>query len=67
MRSNQKSLYASEVDNDGIYCIEAQVTLCKRASCFDIGNGLHDNDELDVDTDGIEIMILENTSVNFIN
>ena len=58
---------SSEVDlDDGTYCLEAQVNgSAKEVSCFDIGNGLHDNDELDVDVDGIEITILENTSVNF--
>ena len=52
---------SSEVDlDDGTYCLEAQVNgSAKEVSCFDIGNGLHDNDELDVDVDGIEITILK--------
>jgi len=58
---------SSEVDlGDGTYCIEAQVNSSqKEVSCFDIGNGLHDNDNKDVDVEGIEITILENSSVNF--
>ncbi|MGB1491633.1 MAG: hypothetical protein ACPG9O_06180, partial [Candidatus Poseidoniaceae archaeon] len=58
---------SSEVDlDDGTYCIEAQVNSSeKEISCFDIGQGLHDNDDKDVDVEGIEISILENSSVNF--
>ena len=58
---------SSEVDlADGTYCIEAQVNnSAKEVSCFDIGQGLADNDDLDVDTEGIDIMIEENSSVNF--
>ena len=39
---------SSEVDlNDGTYCIEAQVNnSAKEVSCFDIGQGLTDNDDL---------------------
>ena len=58
---------SSQVDlNDGTYCIEAQVNTSKKeVSCFDIGKGLQDNNNLDVDVDGIEITIQENSSVNF--
>ena len=58
---------SSQVDlGDGTYCIEAQVNSSeKEVSCFDIGDGLHDNDDKDVDVEGIEITILENSSVNF--
>ncbi|MBA4694941.1 MAG: hypothetical protein H2066_03715 [Candidatus Poseidoniales archaeon] len=58
---------SSEVDlDDGTYCIEAQVNNSeKEVSCFDIGNGLEDNDGLNNDVTGIEIIIEENTSVNF--
>ena len=58
---------SSEVDlDDGTYCIEAQVNGSKKeVSCFDVGKGLHDNDDLDVDVEGIELTIIENTSVNF--
>ena len=58
---------SSEVDlNDGTYCIEAQVNNSeKEVSCFDLGQGLEDNDNLDNDVEGIEIVIHENTSVNF--
>ena len=58
---------SSEVDlDDGTYCIEAQVNGSeKEVSCFDIGKGLTDNDDLDVDVDGIDLTIMENTSVNF--
>ena len=57
---------SSEVDlSEGTYCIEAQVNGSeKEVSCFDIGEGLTDNDDLDVDVDGIDLTILENTSVN---
>ena len=58
---------SSEVElGDGTYCIEAQVNNSeKEVSCFDIGQGLADNDDLDNDIAGIEIVIQENTSVNF--
>ena len=58
---------SSEVDLDsGTYCIEAQVNLSeKEVSCFDVGQGLQDNDNLNVDVDGIELTIQENSSVNF--
>ena len=58
---------SSEVDlDDGTYCIEAQVNnSAKEVSCFDVGQGLEDNDDLDVDVDDIELTIHENTSVNF--
>jgi cytochrome c-type biogenesis protein len=58
---------SSEVElGDGTYCIEAQVNNSeKEVSCFDIGQGLTDNDDLDNDITGIEIVIQENTSVNF--
>lgn len=58
---------SSEVDlDDGTYCIEAQVNNSeKEVSCFDIGQGLADNDGLDYDVDGIEIIIQDNSSVNF--
>ena len=58
---------SSEVGlDDGTYCIEAQVNSSeKEVSCFDIGQGLEDNDDSDYDVDGIEIIIQENTSVNF--
>ena len=58
---------SSEVElGDGTYCIEAQVNNSgKEVSCFDIGQGLTDNDDLDNDIAGIEIVIQENTSVNF--
>ena len=52
--------------DDGTYCIEAQVNNSeKEVSCFDIGQGLADNDGLDYDVDGIEIIIQDNSSVNF--
>ncbi len=58
---------SSEADlDDGTYCIEAQVNNSeKEVSCFDIGQGLADNDGLDYDVDGIEIIIQDNSSVNF--
>ena len=58
---------SSEVDlNDGTYCIEAQVNSSeKEVSCFDIGEGLQDNDDKDIDVEGIDITIQENSSVNF--
>tara|TARA_B110000444_G_scaffold163257_2_gene152570 strand:- start:14656 stop:16359 length:1704 start_codon:yes stop_codon:yes gene_type:complete len=58
---------SSEVElDDGTYCIEAQVNNSeKEVSCFDIGQGLADNDGLDYDVDGIEIIIQDNSSVNF--
>ncbi len=58
---------SSEVNlGDGTYCIEAQVNNSeKEVSCFDIGQGLKDNDGLDNDVDGIEIIVHDNTSVNF--
>ncbi len=60
-------LNSSEVDlGDGTYCIEAQVNNSeKEVSCFDIGQGLKDNDDLDKDVNGIEIIVHDNTSVNF--
>ena len=63
----QSGVNSSEVDlEDGTYCIEAQVNNSeKEVSCFDIGQGLADNDGLDYDVDGIEIIIQENSSVNF--
>lgn len=60
---------SSEFDidlGDGAYCIEAQVNYSeKEVSCFDIGQGSDDNDELDNDVTGIEIIIQDNSSVNF--
>ena len=58
---------SSEVDlDDGTYCLEAQVNESqKEVSCFDVGQGLTDNDDLDVDVEGIEVTIHENTSINF--
>lgn len=58
---------SSEVDlDDGSYCIEAQVNNSdKEVSCFDLGQGLEDNDGLNNDVTGIEIIIEENSSVNF--
>ena len=63
----QSGVNSSEVDlGDGTYCIEAQVNNSeKEVSCFDIGQGLADNDGLDYDVAGIEIIIQENSSVNF--
>ena len=63
----QSGVNSSEVDlEDGTYCLEAQVNNSeKEVSCFDIGQGLTDNDGLDYDVDGIEIIIQENSSVNF--
>ena len=63
----QSGVNSSEVDlEDGTYCLEAQVNNSeKEVSCFDIGQGLADNDGLDYDVDGIEIIIQENSSVNF--
>lgn len=63
----QSGVNSSEVDlDDGTYCIEAQVNNSeKEVSCFDIGQGLADNDGLDYDVDGIEIVIQDNSSVNF--
>ena len=63
----QSGVNSSEVDlGDGTYCIEAQVNNSeKEVSCFDIGQGLADNDGLDYDADGIEIVIQDNSSVNF--
>lgn len=63
----QSGVNSSEVDlDDGTYCIEAQVNNSeKEVSCFDIGQGLADNDGLDYDVAGIEIIIQENSSVNF--
>jgi len=63
----QSGVNSSEVDlDDGTYCLEAQVNNSeKEVSCFDIGQGLADNDGLDYDVDGIEIIIQENSSVNF--
>jgi cytochrome c-type biogenesis protein len=58
---------SSEVDlADGTYCLEAQVNNSEReVSCFDIGTGLDDNDGLDNNVDGIEIIIEDSSSVNF--
>ena len=58
---------SSEVDlNDGTYCLEARVNnSAKEVSCFDIGQGLTDNDDLNVDVDEIDILIEEGSSVNF--
>ncbi len=58
---------SSEVDlDDGTYCLEAQVNDSqKEVSCFDLGQGLKDNDDLDNDVAGIEIIIQESSSVNF--
>ena len=58
---------SSKVDlEDGSYCIEAQVNNSdKEVSCFDLGQGLEDNDGLNNDVTGIEIIIEENSSVNF--
>ena len=63
----QSGVNSSEVDlEDGTYCIEAQVNNSeKEVSCFDIGQGLADNDGLDNDVNGIEIIIQDNSSVNF--
>ncbi len=63
----QSGVNSSEVDlDDGTYCIEAQVNNSeKEVSCFDLGQGLADNDDLDYDVDGIEIIIQDNSSVNF--
>ena len=63
----QSGVNSSEVDlEDGTYCLEAQVNNSeKEVSCFDIGQGLADNDGLDYDVDGIEIIIQDNSSVNF--
>lgn len=58
---------SSSVDlDDGTYCLEVKVNNSdKDVSCFDVGQGLHDNDELDVDIDGIDVILEENTSINF--
>ena len=58
---------SSSVDlDDGTYCLEVKVNNSDRdVSCFDVGQGLHDNDELDVDIDGIDVILEENTSINF--
>lgn len=63
----QSGVNSSEVAlDDGTYCIEAQVNNSeKEVSCFDLGQGLADNDDLDYDVDGIEIIIQDNSSVNF--
>lgn len=58
---------SSQVDlDDGTYCLEVQVNNSQKdVSCFDIGQGLEDNDGLDVDIEGIDVILHENTSINF--
>ena len=58
---------SSYVDlNDGTYCLEVKVNNSdKDVSCFDVGQGLQDNDGLDVDIEGIDVILEENTSINF--
>jgi cytochrome c-type biogenesis protein len=52
--------------DDGTYCVEAWVNDSQReVSCLDIGEGLTDNDELDFDVEGIDIIIENGSSLNF--
>jgi cytochrome c-type biogenesis protein len=64
---SNETINSSEVDlSDGSYCIEAQVNNSeKEVSCFDIGQGLEDNDDLNKDVVGIEIIIQDNSSGSF--
>ena len=65
--SHDDGINSSDVDlADGTYCVEAQVNNSeKEISCFDIGQGLGDNDDLDKDVAGIEIILQDNSSGNF--
>jgi len=58
---------SSQVDlGDGTYCVEAWVNDSQReVSCLDIGEGLTDNDELDFDVEGIDLIIEEGSALNF--
>ena len=65
--SHDDGINSSDVDlAEGTYCVEAQVNNSeKEISCFDIGQGLGDNDDLDKDVAGIEIILQDNSSGNF--
>ena len=65
--SNDNGINSSDVDlEDGAYCVEAHVNNSeKEILCFDIGQGLGDNDDLDKDIAGIEIILQDNSSGNF--
>ena len=58
---------SSSIDLDnGAYCIKAQVNNSQEeVKCFDIGQENKDNDNSEFDVEGIEIVIEENSSVNF--
>ena len=58
---------SSSIDLDnGAYCIKAQVNKSQEeVKCFDIGQENKDNDNSEFDVEGIEIVIEENSSVNF--
>ena len=52
--------------DDGAYCIKAQVNKSQEeVKCFDIGQENKDNDNSEFDVEGIDIIIEENSSVNF--
>ena len=65
--SHEDGTNSSDLDlSDGTYCVEAQVNNSeKEVSCFDIGQGLSDNDDRDKDVAGIEIILQDNSSGNF--
>ena len=58
---------SSSIDLDyGAYCINAQVNKSQEeVKCFDIGQENKDNDNSEFDVEGIDIVIEENSSVNF--
>ena len=58
---------SSSIDlDDGAYCIKAQVNKSQEEiKCFDIGQENKDNDNSEFDVEGIDIVIEENSSVNF--
>ena len=58
---------SSSIDlDDGAYCIKAQVNKSlEEIKCFDIGQENKDNDNSEFDVEGIDIIIEENSSVNF--
>tara|TARA_B100001248_G_C27386440_1_gene459931 strand:+ start:643 stop:2346 length:1704 start_codon:yes stop_codon:yes gene_type:complete len=58
---------SSSIDLDnGAYCIKAQVNNSQEeVKCFDIGQENKDNDNSEFDVEGIDIVIEENSSVNF--
>ena len=58
---------SSSIDLDnGAYCIKAQVNKSQEeVKCFDIGQENKDNDNSEFDVEGIDIVIEENSSVNF--